>query len=93
MAANRDSIYGTTYGPIQGASAFRTTTKAGKVYLHVFEWPQRALEIAEFPSKVREVTVLSTKQKLVFRQASSQLEIDLPPAPSKPGPTVLEVLL
>jgi len=93
MALNRDSIRGTAYGPVQGARAFRTTTKAGKVYVHVFEWPEHALEITGFPSKVREVATLSTKQKLVFRQTSSQVEIDMPSAPSKPGPTVLEVLV
>ncbi len=93
MAVNRDSIYGTTYGPVQGVGAIRSTAKNGKVYLHVFEPPPQALQVADFPGKVREVTALSNKEKLVFKQTGPQLEITMPAATPKSGPAVLEVLI
>ena len=40
LAANGESIYGSQAGPLQGLEWCRTTAKAGKVYLHVFDWPQ-----------------------------------------------------
>lgn len=39
LAANGEAIYGTQPGPIQGRGDVRTTSKAGVVYVHVFEWP------------------------------------------------------
>src|SRR5207249_12321496 len=35
LKVNGDSIYGTTYGPVQGMSSLRTTAKANKVYVHL----------------------------------------------------------
>jgi alpha-L-fucosidase len=40
LALNGESIYGTRPGPIQGMNGYRTTQKNGKIYLHVFDWPQ-----------------------------------------------------
>jgi alpha-L-fucosidase len=40
LAVNGQSIYGTRPGPIQGMDWCRTTQKDGKIYLHVFAWPQ-----------------------------------------------------
>jgi alpha-L-fucosidase len=43
-----ESIYGTTYGPVQGVSSIRTTAKKDKVFVHVFDWPRGPLEINGF---------------------------------------------
>lgn len=40
LALNGEAVYGTRPGPIQGQGWCRTTQKDGKIYLHVFEWPQ-----------------------------------------------------
>jgi alpha-L-fucosidase len=40
MVVNGESIYGTQPGPLQGIDGYRTTQKDGKIYLHVFDWPE-----------------------------------------------------
>ena len=40
LQANGEAVYGTQPGPVQGVEWCRTTAKPGKVYLHVFDWPQ-----------------------------------------------------
>ena len=39
LDVNGESIYDTAPGPIQGEAWCRSTANAGKVYLHVFDWP------------------------------------------------------
>ena len=39
LQVNGEAVYGTNAGPIQGSEWCRTTAKPGKVYLHVFDWP------------------------------------------------------
>jgi alpha-L-fucosidase len=40
LSVNGESIYGTTYGPVQGVSSIRTTAKKDKIFAHVFDWPR-----------------------------------------------------
>jgi alpha-L-fucosidase len=40
LDVNGEAVYGTVAGPLQGLGWGRTTAKAGKVYLHVFDWPK-----------------------------------------------------
>lgn len=40
LGINGESVYGTRPGPVQGLHWCRTTRKAGRVYLHVLEWPR-----------------------------------------------------
>ena len=40
MAKNSESIYGTTASPFEKLPWGRCTTKSGKLYLHVFDWPK-----------------------------------------------------
>ncbi len=37
---NGEAIYGTRPGPIQGVPWCRSTAKAGRLYLHVLDWPR-----------------------------------------------------
>jgi alpha-L-fucosidase len=39
LETNGESVYGTRPGPLQGLGWCRTTTRPGRVYLHVFDWP------------------------------------------------------
>lgn len=39
LERNGESVYGTRPGPIQGLDWCRSTSKPGRVYLHVFDWP------------------------------------------------------
>ena len=40
LQVNRQAVYGTRPGPLQGLEWCRSTAKPGKVYLHVFDWPK-----------------------------------------------------
>jgi alpha-L-fucosidase len=77
LSVNADSIYGTSYGPIQGATTFRTTAKRDTVFLHLFDWPT-TLDVQGLNKKVLDAHLLATGQPLQFRQTESGLQIDLP---------------
>jgi alpha-L-fucosidase len=91
MSVNGDSIYGTTYGPVQGMASLRTTAKGKKVYLHVFDWPSAALEITGLDAKVIAAHLLATGQSLTFRQDSGKLQIDV--GNHAPDPNVSTIAL
>lgn len=91
LSVNGDSIYGTTYGPVQGVSSLRTTAKANRVFVHVFEWPSRPLEITGLDAKVIAVHLLATGQAVTFRQDATKLQIDV--ASQAPDPNVSTIVL
>lgn len=39
LGVNGEAVYGTRPGPIQGLDWCRSTAKPGRLYLHVFDWP------------------------------------------------------
>lgn len=78
MAINSDSIYGTTYGPIQGSPAIRTTAKRDTVFVHVFDWPSAPLEVSGLQPKVISARLLGNGQSLKFNQSDQRLQIVLP---------------
>lgn len=89
LSVNGDSIYGTTYGPIQGMTAFRTTAKRDTIFLHLFDWPTGALEVSSINKKVIGAHLLATGQSLQFRQSESGLQIQLPTAAPDPDVSVI----
>jgi alpha-L-fucosidase len=91
LSMNGDSIYGTTYGPVQGIASLRTTAKANSVFVHVFDWPAGPLEITGLNAHVMRAHMLSTGQKLTFRQDASKIQIDV--AAQAPDPNVSTIVL
>jgi len=89
LAVNGESIYGTTYGPIQGAVPLRTTAKAERVYVHVFDWPWSALELTGLEPKVISAHLLANGQPLKYRQSEKGLQIDLPAQAPDPNASVI----
>ncbi len=85
LSVNGESIYGTTYGPVQGMASARTTAKDKKVFVHVFDWPSAALDLDGLEAKVISAHLLATGQPLKFRQAEAKLQIDLPPRAPDPN--------
>jgi len=79
MDRNSQSIYGTTYGPIQGVSSVRTTAKGRDIFVHIFDWPGTKLELvhAGLP-KFLSASLLASGQPLEFRQEEQRLVITLP---------------
>ncbi len=94
LSVNGESIYGTTYGPVQGVPAIRTTAKSNRIFIHVFDWPSSALEVGDVKVKVLSARLLATGQRLNVTQTEGKLKIELPqPAPDPNVTTIALVTL
>lgn len=91
MSVNGESIYGTTYGPIQGISSLRTTQKRNTVYAHIFDWPSTPLTIEQLNAKVLSVRLLANGQPLKFNQSDRNLTIELPSQAPDPDASVIAI--
>ena len=65
MKVNGEAVYGTTASPFGKVSFGRVTAKPGKLYLHVFDWPQGGtFELAGMASPVKKAYLLASGQPL-----------------------------
>lgn len=62
LAINGAAVYGTRPGPLQGLAWCRTTSKRGKVFLHVFDWPAGGTLRLPLPAPAR-AYLLADKQR------------------------------
>jgi len=91
LKVNNEAVYGAAPSPFPYELPWGLlTTKPGRVFLHVFKWPQKALVIYGLKSKVRRAYLLSDKKGLKFTQQADEkmdhyaLNIELPAsAPDK----------
>ncbi len=68
MAANGEAIYGTTASPFERPSWGRYTRKAGKLYAHVFQWPQDgALHVPVGKLRIRRVYLLADLNRTLLK--------------------------
>lgn len=85
------TIYGSTYTPLQGQPWGQATRKGAKLYLHVFEWPMDGkLVVTSFPGQAKTASLFGG-DSLTYRQNGSQLVIDLPVQSPDPDASVLVV--
>ena len=89
LTLNGDSIYGTTYGPVQGVAGLRMTAKNKSLYVHVFDWPSSPCEIAGIDVRVMSARLLASGKPLTFRQTEGKLTIDLPSQAPDPNVSVI----
>ncbi|HEX4487127.1 MAG TPA: alpha-L-fucosidase [Terriglobales bacterium] len=89
LRVNGDSIYGTTYGPVQGMTGARTTAKDNKIFVHIFEWPGSSLSVPGVEAKILDARLLSTGQPVKFRQTEGKLQLDLPGQAPDPNVSVI----
>lgn len=92
LSVNGDSIYGTVYGPVQGFPAIRTTAKANRIFIHVFDWPSWALEVGDVKVKVLSARLLATGQPLKVSQTEQKLKIELPQDAPDPNVTTIALM-
>ena len=92
MKKNSDSIYGTTFGPLQDLPYGRTTAKGNMVYLHIFDWPAgEELEVPNLKARVIDVRMLDGGKRLQFTPTASGLTIKVPAQAPDPADTVLAI--
>jgi alpha-L-fucosidase len=91
MDVNGDSIYETTYGPLQSLPYGKTTAKGNKVFLHIFDWPGSSLQVEGIKSHVERVELLADKSSLTFTQNGNNVRIELPAKAPDPYVSVLRI--
>ena len=92
MKANSAAIYGTTASPFPTQLSFgRATSKPGRIYLHVFDWPvDGKLQVpASGKSVSRAYLLASPKSPLKFVEGSNGVSIQLPGKSLDPIATVI----
>ncbi len=68
MATNGEAIFGTTASPFERPSWGRYTSKAGKLYVHVFEWPQDGnLQVPVGAMRVSRVYLLADPNRTLLQ--------------------------
>ncbi len=85
MKTNGESIYGTTAGPLQSLPWGRSTTKAGRLYLHVWDWPADGrLVVPGLKNKIARADLLGGPRGATGRHADQRRRRDA--ATPRPGP-------
>jgi alpha-L-fucosidase len=90
LAINGESIYGTTYGPLQDLPYGKTTAKGGTIYLHIFDWPKGSLEVSGV-GHVSRVSLLARAEILSFKQSGNGVTIQLPERAPDANVSVLKI--
>jgi alpha-L-fucosidase len=94
MTVNGESIYGTTAGPFKTQLPWgRATAKAGKLYLHVFNWPADGkLTVPGYTEAITRAALLSQPgRSLQFKATAEGLVIEVPTAAPDPIASVIVV--
>jgi len=94
MKQNGEAIYGTTASPFATQLSFgRATSKAGRVYLHMFDWPKDGKLLVPLAGvEVRRVYLLaSPKDRLQFKSGEEWLTLQLPAQAPDPIASVVVI--
>ncbi len=75
------------------ATAWRCTTKPGKLYIHLFQWPGNSFELSKVSGKATKAYMLAdaSSTSLKIRQQGSHVTIALPAAATDPIDSVLVI--
>ncbi|HXI89087.1 MAG TPA: alpha-L-fucosidase [Blastocatellia bacterium] len=92
MKVNGESIYGTTASPFAKQLSFgRATSKGGRIYLHVFDWPADGrLQVPSWGKTVKTAFLLANpKTALKFSQSGESITVQTPPKAPDPIASVV----
>jgi hypothetical protein len=90
LDTNGEAIYGTEPSPLWFPDiTWRATTKPGKLYLHILNWPDQPLRIEGIESEVTKAAFLASGDEVTFRKDGNALVIDLPAEPVDEYVTVI----
>jgi len=68
------------------ATKWRCTTKPGKLFITLFQWPDGPLELDKVKDKVAKVYLLASRALLKFTQEGGRVAVTLPKDPPLEGP-------
>jgi alpha-L-fucosidase len=64
----------------EGALGWRSTTRPGKFYIHIFDWPEGKFELKGVKAKVTRAFLLADREKpLTVAQEADRVTVELPP--------------
>ncbi len=90
LKKNGESIYGTTYGPLQDLPFGRTTARGRNVYLHIFDWPAGGtLTVKGLEARISGARLLDGARPLAFQQSGRNLTLKVPAQAPDPHVTVI----
>jgi alpha-L-fucosidase len=79
LSVNGEAIYATEHTPLFYPDlTWKCTTKPGKLYFHIVNWPGTKLEVTGLESKVRSAYFLKNNEKVDFTQTGNHLIFSLP---------------
>lgn len=79
MKVNAEAIYGTTASPFKRVDGWRCTSRSGKLYVIIFDWPTTGrFELPGLESRVTKAYLLAGHQDLKFSPKVGGVSIDLP---------------
>jgi alpha-L-fucosidase len=93
LTLNGDSIYGTTYGPVQNVQGLRTTARQKSIYVHLFDWKPPLCTVPDVASRVLSARLLASGTPLKFHQTEAKLEIEIPASAPDPDVNVIALNL
>jgi alpha-L-fucosidase len=88
---NAAAIYGSTYGPVQGQAACRTTSRAGNVYVFVMDAAATELVVGSLDRPIHQVNLVATGKPLTFHTSGKDTRIPLDKALWEHGMPVLQI--
>jgi alpha-L-fucosidase len=94
MKVNGEAIYGTgatPFGAELKAQAWRATTKPGRLYIHVFQWPEGKLQLPPVKGQIARAYLLAGKTPVKFEQSAEGVSVTLPKAPVDTIATVVRL--
>ncbi|HEV8484027.1 MAG TPA: alpha-L-fucosidase, partial [Blastocatellia bacterium] len=92
MKVNGEAIYGTTASPFAKQLSFgRATSKPGRIYLHVFDWPSSgSLQLPSWGERVKKAYLMkSPKTTLKFVDSGDSITVQTPMKVADPIATVI----
>ena len=93
LTLNGDSIYGTTYGPVQNVQGLRTTAGSKSIYVHLFDWTPPLCALPGINERVLSARLLANGTPLKFRQTEAKVEIEIPRSAPDPDVSVIALNL
>ncbi len=95
LDVNGESIYGTTAGPLQGQGWYRTTAKPGRVFVHIFDWPDGGrIDLPSVGGRVTRASLLAdASTNLKCSEQNGSLTMQAPAQAPDAASTVIQLEL
>jgi alpha-L-fucosidase len=88
---NAVAIYGSTYGPVQGQTSYRTTARGASVYAFVMDPAATEVNVGSVGRAVSQVKLVATGKPLAFHASGKSIRIPLDKGVWEQGIPVLEL--